>query len=137
MKRQKKLFELALNFSCEIFSFHRPPAWVLEQREDQINGMINTYGPSFFEFSPKPEKIKYFADSKHEWAYGHPLESSIKNRVQILLHPDEWTLKGDSDLKQFFENLILHKIKTLKSTILQETKHFSKISNSFCWFSYR
>ena len=127
LKRQKDLFELALDFPCEIFSFHRPPEWVLELREDQINGIINTYGPSFFEFSPEPQKIKYIADSKHKWSYGHPLNYSSQRRIQILLHPDEWTINGDCSLEEFFKDLINHKTKIFKSTLLQETKSFLKI----------
>ena len=127
LNRQKDLFELALNIPCEIFSFHRPPEWVLELREDHINGIINTYGPSFFEFSPKPQKIKYIADSKHKWSYGHPLNYSSQRRIQILLHPDEWTIKGDCSLEEFFKDLINHKTKIFKSTLLQETKSFLKI----------
>ena len=82
---------------CNYFSYHRPPKWVLENRNDEISGMINAYGPSFFEFSSNPKEIIYLADSQHKWTYGHPLDRLSSAKIQILTHPDEWTLNGDND----------------------------------------
>ena len=129
--KQKQLFEIGLNLPCHAFSFHRPPKWVLEIRENIIEGMLNAYGPEFFEFSSNPTKIKYIADSKHEWAYGHPLECLDYQRLQILMHPDEWSTAGDSGNKDFFSNLINENRFDFISTLDEETKHFSDYKDKF------
>ena len=122
---QKKLFEDGLNMDCNIFSYHRPPKWVLENRDDEICGMINAYGKSFFEFSPNPKEIIYLADSQHKWTYGHPLEHISSGKLQILTHPDEWTHNGDSDNKEYFANIIKDHTKNFVETLDNETKHFN------------
>lgn len=127
---QSRMFELGLGLPCEVFSFHRPPRPALEIRENYLCGMINTYGPSFFEFSENPSHIKYVADSQHKWSYGHPLEFVNNPRVQLLVHPDEWTDDGDSGTLDFFQNLIKHKRGIFSQTIDSETKHFSEFKKT-------
>lgn len=126
LRRQKLLFEQGLGLECTTFSFHRPPRWALEVRDDKIDGVINAYGPSFFEYSSAPKHIKYVADSQHKWAYGHPLDFKNQKKLQILLHPDEWSKMGDVGLEEFFIALINENKATFIRTLDSETKHFSE-----------
>ena len=131
LERQKSLFEGGFSIDCDRFSFHRPPRWVLEKRSDTIDGLINAYGESFFEFSPNPSKIKYVADSQHKWSYGHPLEHVDKTKMQILVHPDEWTKSGEERDDKFFLGLVAEAKKEFVAVIDQETKHFRKHKRLF------
>lgn len=126
LRKQKILFEAGLGLECESFSFHRPPTWALEIREDKVCNMINAYGPSFFEFSNRPRSIKYVADSKHTWAYGHPLEQLQERKVQILMHPDEWTKEGDETLVEFFNGLKKEHEIEFDKILYNETKHYAQ-----------
>ena len=123
--RQKTMFECGLELECESFSFHRPPMWALEIREDKICNMLNAYGPSFFEFSNQPQKIKYMADSKHFWCYGHPFDHVNDRKIQILIHPDEWTDHGDVTLAEFFNKLKKDHELEFENTLSNEFKHYS------------
>lgn len=125
LQTQKQIFEAGLGLDCDCFSFHRPPRWVLENRNDEICGLLNTYGASFFEFSDQPSHIKYIADSKHQWSYGHPLDDFAQNKVQILIHPDEWSEQGH-DTKQNFASLIDEHRAEFGDTLDGETRHFSR-----------
>ena len=128
---QRKLFEIGLSIDCSKFSYHRPPRWVLENRSDTVGDLINAYGESYFEFSPAPSKIKYIADSKHKWSYGHPLDHLNKKKVQILIHPDEWSVSGEKQEQQFFSDLITEHRKVFINTLDQETTHFSEHKGAF------
>ena len=125
LKKQKNIFEYGLELNCTSFSFHRPPMWALEIRRDNLCNMLNAYGPSFFEFSSQPKEIKYIADSKHDWAYGHPIEHEKKQKIQILVHPDEWTDSGDETLVQFFNGLKKEHELEFENILKAETKHYA------------
>lgn len=131
LNTQKIIFEEGLKIECNKFSYHRPPKWVLENRNDEICGMINAYGKSFFEFSPNPKKITYLADSQHKWTYGHPLNNLISSQIQILTHPDEWTAGGDTSNQEFFTNVIEDHTKDFIGTLDNETKHFNEYKKLF------
>lgn len=123
--KQRIMFESGLELNCVNFSFHRPPMWALEIRKDEICNMVNAYGPSFFELSNQPEQIKYLADSKHSWTYGHPLDQNQRNKIQILVHPDEWTEGGDNNLVEFFNGLKIEHSLDFENTLNSETKHYA------------
>ncbi|MEQ3695718.1 MAG: hypothetical protein ABNH02_01995 [Pseudomonadales bacterium] len=131
LERQSRMFELGLDISCTKFSFHRPPSWVLEDRDDLRLGMLNAYGESFFEYSNNPTKIKYIADSQHRWAYGYPRDFLNFPKLQILLHPDEWTHKGDSSELEFFASLAAEVSAEFIELLDNETKHFAKHKSRF------
>lgn len=122
---QKKIFEEGLNIKCKLFSFHRPPIWVLQIREDYIGGLLNAYGPSYFEFSKKPQNIKYISDSQHKWNFGYPLDFVNYERIQFLLHPDEWSKNGDKNYQEFFYKLIKENNDDFLFYLENETKHFA------------
>lgn len=130
LKKQKKIFETGLELECNIFSFHRPPSWILKNRDDYVDGMINVYGDSFFEFSDDPKNIKYIADSMHKWNYGHPVDYLSCKKIQILLHPDEWSINGSNDY-EFFNQIINESRQAFIETLDLETKHFGLYKDKF------
>ncbi len=125
--QQKKMFEAGLELPCKIFSFHRPApsSWVLEIRKDYLFGTINAYGPSFFEYSPNPKQIKYTADSNHRWKYGHPLDNLEFKKMQILVHPDEWSNNKDLTELGFLKSLVEDSRKDFISTVDEELGSFA------------
>ena len=110
------------------YCFHRPPPWTLEIREDQLEGLINAYGPSFFEYSSEPQHIRYIADSQHRWTYGHPLEVVDAPKIQLLFHPDEWTEIHCETQVTFFQGLIDEMRTEFIETLGEETKTFPNVS---------
>ena len=123
--QQKKMFESGLELPCKIFSFHRPASWVLEIRKDYLFGALNAYGPSFFEYSPDPKNIKYTADSNHRWKYGHPLDNLEFSKMQILVHPDEWSNKKDTTELEFLKSLVDDSRKDFITTVDEELGSFA------------
>jgi len=131
MDIQKTIFEKGLEMDCNIFSCHRPPKWFLENRNDQINGLINAYGRSFFEFSSNPKDIIYLSDSQHKWSYGHPFNNLSCEKIQILCHPDEWTRSGDKNNQDYFSQIIKNNTDNFINTLDNETKHFNEHKKLF------
>ena len=125
LEKQKEILEFALDSKIDRFSFHRPPEWVLKRRDDLICDMINMYGESFFEFSPKPKSIKYIADSKHQFKYGDPQVNTKFTKIQLLLHPDEWSNAG-LDAFENFRTLEDEHLHEFFKTINNETKIYKK-----------
>ena len=126
---QKNIFELITDRPCDRFSFHRPPKWVFERRDGYIAGILNMYGKSFFEFDSNPKTIKYLADSQHRFQYGHPLNDYRQKKIQILLHPDEWSVDGLNTEKNFRALESKHMLQFYK-TLDSESKHFAKYNPS-------
>lgn len=120
---QRQLFEGMTGLRLRVFSFHRPPDWVLQIRKDFIGGLLNVYGPTFFEHTFSPLAVKYFADSRHAFNYGHPLDKHSFTKVQLLLHPDEWTDNG-LDLVSNFTALEDELNGDLRKVFIREAEHF-------------
>jgi hypothetical protein len=123
LERQSKLLSECISRKVDRFSIHRPPKWILERRCDVISGMLNFYGDSFFEFNLSPQKIKYFADSQHDFKYGSPLQNHSFSKVQLLFHPDEWSEKGCDTGENFLELSSEH-MQKFKQCLLHETNHY-------------
>ena len=83
------------------------------------------YGPSFFEYTMKPQEIKYLADSMHRFSYSHPLDELNFKKYQILLHPDEWSEDGCQERNNFLM-LIEDNSRRFKMTLTAETKNYVK-----------
>ena len=125
LETKKEIFETSTKYEIDRFSFHRPPKWVLEKRADTLNKLINMYGPSYFEFTDKPNTIKYLADSMHRFSYGHPLDKMPFSKYQILLHPDEWTSQGlEEEIN--FKSLAMESGAEFRRTMNFETKNYAK-----------
>ena len=126
---QKKIMEGSLGIKIDRFSFHRPPAWVLENGDDLIDGLFNLYGKSFFEYTlfPKaPKYIKYFADSRHKWDYGDPMCDFNYRKFHLSLHPDEWSSTHLNEAENF-KSLALNHATVFQRTLEIETTNFSRV----------
>jgi hypothetical protein len=130
---QKKIMERSLGMKIDRFSFHRPPAWVLEKEDDLIDGLFNLYGKSFFEYSlfPKaPIYLKYLADSRHRWDYGDPMCDFNYEKFHLSLHPDEWSLKHLNEAENF-KLLASNHSAVFQRTLETETTNFSTVNFSY------
>lgn len=129
LSAQKTIMEKGLGFKIDRFSFHRPPDWILKNRNDIINGLLNLYGKSFFEYTETPKNpkfIKYLADSRHRWDYGDPLGEHDYKKFHLMVHPDEWSneaLAQDDN----FKKLQTDNSAAFQNTLRAETKNFSEI----------
>lgn len=65
----------------DVVSFHRPPEWVFRREYDAFT---STYAPRFF------DEITYRGDSNQRWRDTPPLQDSLPNRLQLLVHPGLW-----------------------------------------------
>ncbi len=126
LTKQAEILNFAINKKIDRFSYHRPPRWVLEKREDYVNNLINMYGKSYFELSDSPKNIKYLADSKHFFPYGNPIENYDFKKMQILLHPDEWSNNG-YQTKENFNSLSEEHLDQFKLTLKTETKTYANL----------
>ncbi len=93
IRRERRILSEAFDDIIEAVSFHIPPDWILRRRFDEFT---STYEPRFF------EDIAYRGDSNQRWREDHPLEPTISDRVQILVHPGLW---GEDDAT-FEERLV-------------------------------
>lgn len=120
IKNQKDIFFSITGIMPNSFSMHRPRNSFLSMREDYVNGMINSYGPSFFEYSKNPKNIKYISDSRHRFDYGDPyFNISNYNMIQLLIHPEEWSSSGGSR-QQSLSNIVGERSKELFDNIIEE-----------------
>lgn len=124
LKQQLDILQRSFDFKVNRFSIHRPPKWTLLNRADILYGLINMYGESFFEFSAQPKNIKYIADSRHSFDYGHPLNSYSFKKFQLLLHPDEWSIEG-LNAEDNFKKLINDNRLRFDETLNNETKNYA------------
>lgn len=125
LEYQSSIFMELLEMNIDRFSVHRPPKWILENRNDYIGGIINMYGESFFEYSDSPVNIKYIADSRHNFNYGHPLDNFEYSKFQLLLHPDEWSKDG-LNAESNFALLFKENSEKFEQNLLNESSHFIK-----------
>ena len=128
IKRDIAVMQQYLGFPVDRFSFHRPHHDLLK-KDVKISGAHNAYGPEFFHFfqGPKPAhlRVKYVADSNHQWKWGHPLDIVREGakKAQIVTHPFSWTKNGKEHLTNM-KTLLQEKDHTLKKNIRDELKNF-------------
>lgn len=132
LKKQIRILELALGKKIDRLSIHRPPKWILAEKNSIFKPYLNTYSNLFFEFKKNPTKIKYYADSNHRWNYGHPLEKNKFKQYQILLHPDEWSQKGLNEKKNLI-SLIKEEKLNFTVNLDKEYKTFKKYFKKDKW----
>jgi hypothetical protein len=88
---EKAMFEKCFEVEVDIISLHRPNKFFLDF-DEPFDGVEHSYMKKYF------KDIKYFADSKGLWRYGHPFNSEeFKSRksLHVLVHPVWWMLPGD------------------------------------------
>jgi hypothetical protein len=125
LDRQSSILSALISRDVKCFSVHRPRPWFLEIRKDSFGGMINAYGPSFFEYTISPKKIKYYADSTHQWNYGEPKVTDEFKKYQILTHPDEWFEFENTTYENYILTYKAHCAR-FNTTLMQENKRFSE-----------
>lgn len=75
-----------------LFSLHRPHPELL-QHGIEVPGLLNAYGPRFF------DGMGYCSDSRGSWRHGHPLDHAAvvgRRALQLLTHPI-WWVDGSRD----------------------------------------
>ena len=77
-------------------------------------------------FQILPRILNILADSKHSFPYGNPIENYDFKKMQILLHPDEWSNNG-YQTKDNFNSLAEEHLDQFKLTLKTETKIYNKI----------
>jgi hypothetical protein len=120
VEKQKQIFESITEINPSVFSMHRPRDAFLSIRQDIICEMINAYGPSFFEYSKNPLNIKYMSDSRHKFEHGDPMNNYEHKKIQILLHPEEWSVVGGGGRDSVVANIVSEKSKLLINNIFEE-----------------
>lgn len=129
---EAELLSHYLGFAIDRFSFHRPPALVLEN-DLAIDGLINAYAPAFFTYysntsTPPHLNIKYVADSKNAWQYTAPYLYPTReffaafDKIQLLCHPYSWTDTGYDTLSNL-RSLIEEERNEFIQTLNSETKY--------------
>lgn len=127
---QNFIFQKEFNSNYCFFSPHRPS---LNQYLLKVSlpKLINTYNPLYFtDFSDakkNPTKTIYLADSRHTWKYLHPIKLDlIKHRkVQLVFHPDAWTIKGYNKSKNY-NKLRDENYTEFNQTLYTETNYLKK-----------
>lgn len=124
-RQEVALFQQQFDVEVQVVSIHRPNAF-FQEYDAPIMGVEHTYQSKFF------RKIKYFADSRGEWRYGHPFDSEAFGQgktLQILIHPIWWMMGGESKhdkLRRYF----LQRVDALKSEFNNNCIPFREIYES-------
>ncbi|MCQ6559711.1 hypothetical protein [Paenibacillus mendelii] len=124
-----EIMEKMLGIPIDRFSYHRPSKEILTLGL-KIDGLINTYDDLYFKFQEKDWSeltIKYIADSRHQWKYGYPDKKILKkqSKIQLLIHPDEWTTAGYTSNTNF--RMLQHeKRMEFNNTLKSECNHFEQ-----------
>lgn len=126
IKQQREVLEMVAG-SIELVSYHRPSQSMLLDAPLYAAGMINTYASNFFTHfngSSDIKDVKYCADSRRRWDYGHPFECvGQHDKIQILIHPDWWSVESRNTLYNAV-NLIDTNTVKFKNALANETQHF-------------
>ena len=88
--RWRQILKIAGATPIQVVSFHNPPDWIIGYNMD---GVTHTYEPRLF------NELEYHSDSLGKWR-DNPPKLSVKNPVQILVHPTLWGKLGDSVVSQ-------------------------------------
>ncbi|MBT4888140.1 MAG: hypothetical protein HON65_01115 [Rhodospirillales bacterium] len=92
-----------------VISMHRPPSRLVGE-DLNFAGRLNTYAPRF------TKEMGYSSDSRGEWRYGSPLESTAfhdQKALQLLTHPVWWTREHSMPAQQAVEDFLRSKQETL------------------------
>ena len=120
LKKEIDIFESFFETEVEIVSFHRPNLELL----DEIH-IEHTYLPKYF------KHIKYFADSRGEFRFGHPLKSKEFEKcrsIHLLIHP-VWWMSDKKDIIDILENIIDRNHKMNKEFFVENSIPYREHSN--------
>ena len=115
-----------IDYDIKCFSFHRPSIDLLK-KNISIPGFINAYSEMFFDLTEdfNNARIRYFADSNHNWKYGNPFNNDnfLLKKIHLLIHPDNWSENGFNN-EENFNDLINEKTIEIKMTFNEESNSF-------------
>jgi hypothetical protein len=97
----------------QVVSYHRPAPAVLSGDPGFSYPLPHTYMPVF------TKSIKYYADSRGVWRFGHPLESDdfrARRPLQLLMHPVWWTSETETPVAKL-ERYISGQVSDLKQSV--------------------
>ena len=97
LKKEIDIFESFFDTEVDIVSIHRPNLELVNQIDVE-----HTYLSKYF------KDIKYFADSRGRFRFGHPLESKEfqeSKSIHLLIHP-VWWMSDKKDVIDIMENII-------------------------------
>lgn len=122
LTREVQYFEMLFETKVNIISLHRPEDLFLNN-DNSINGIEHTYQGKYF------KNIKYFADSRGVWRYGHPFNSEVFKEgrsLHLLIHPIWWQIKG-ADTSQKLMQYYQKRVNELKEHMAANCIPFQKI----------
>lgn len=126
LEEEVALFKFLFETEVEIISLHRPNDF-FQNFNSEISGIQHTYQNKFF------KELKYFADSRGLWRYGHPCDSEEFNNfesMQIVIHPIWWFIPGENNtdvLRKFYRS----KMDAMKSSFIENSIPFREIAHEF------
>lgn len=107
------LFNELFGIEPKIISIHRPDELFIKNKID-IGGIAHTYEPKYF------HDIKYIADSRGSFRYGHPFESKeFKNNysIHLCIHPIWWMTKSFLNANDVINYYLNEKFNSLKGSM--------------------
>ncbi len=121
---EKRLFESFFNTEIDIISIHRPNEF-FQELDEPIQGIDHSY------LSKYSKDIAYYADSRGEWRYGHPVNSEAfeqNKSMQILTHPIWWEMDNPDKLEKLRDYYGLLKSR-IRANISENCIPFREIEN--------
>lgn len=122
LNKEIEIFENIFEEKVSIISLHRPLNNMLGSKNLKILNFTNTYEDDFF------KKTKYFSDSRGQFRYGNPIDSTEfinSQNIQLLIHPIWWIGNGKNvteRLKWFKE----FKINTIENNLKNNIDFYGK-----------
>ena len=123
IQQEKKLFKLLFGEEIYITSIHRPNESFINN-EVIFKNILHTYEPKFF------KDIKYFADSRGSFRFGHPLESKeFENNesLHLCIHPIWWVDYGLHDANDIMNKFLQKKYQSIDKDMYDNFSLFNKI----------
>ena len=107
------LFDELFKIQPKIISIHRPDKIFIDNKIN-IKGVSHTYEPKFF------RDIKYIADSRGSFRYGHPFETKeyINHQsIHLCIHPIWWMKESYESPIDLIESYLNDKSDSLKEAM--------------------
>ncbi len=113
VKYELSLFNELFGIEPKIISIHRPDK-IFINNEISIKGVSHTYEPKFF------HGLKYIADSRGSFRYGHPFQTKEfinRDSIHLCIHPIWWMTKKYKSPLDLIESYLDIKFEKLKESM--------------------